>query len=522
MRFANLSPRPLRRGSGRGGAAKWMLALALALAGCGDSDSGSPIGVNNVSPTGSVGGIVLDASTLKPMQGVPVTVIAGARILPSAENPAQTDAEGRFSIDGIPTGDLIVQISPKANHQPVAIEATLINAAGEFPLANSTLSLGPLALIPLATADSAFKVQLINPDGSPAASVKAHLRTAAAWVDLATGLPTGRGTAVAEAQSDNTGLIRFTGMPDFLKIASLVGSGGVSDSVRVVLPPLDTNKDGVADFFGKEVTFSVTKQGAAVPQVILTSATPGALTIVASNIAGLMGKDGNWVLGSVSGPLFIAFNWPIDQKLTELSLFDEQGKAVPSAPTKTVTGNLMTINFQGLVGGSEYNLNLRTFALVEGTLLEGSFGSPLFTPTAAGAKVTATLKRGGAANPNRVFVTFSEPIGTGNAGQSLAGANAVLYFDADLNGGGTKGDAPGERGAETSNITLTIDEADPPGTCARSGLSKYWYYDLPLDPSNNPLAAGTAFDLLFTRTNVVVRRADGSSVPDLLNLSVPN
>lgn len=502
---------------------RWLMVLTAvgAFSGCGD-DGEAPIGVTNVSPVGSVGGVVLDASTLKPMQGVPVTVIAGGKILPSSESPAQTDVEGRFSVENVPAGDLIVQISPKANHQAISIEATLANAAGEFPLANSTLSLGPIALIPLSTAETAFKVQLINPDGSPAASVNAHLRTAAAYVDLASGNPVGRGTAVVSAASDNSGLVRFTGMPDFLKIAGMVGSGAVSDSVRIVLPPLDTNKDGVADFFGKETTFSVTKQGGAVPQIVLTSATPGNLSIVASNIAALLGKEGNRVLGSVSGPLFVAFNWPIDQKLTELAIFDELGKPIPSAPTKTVSGNLMTVSFQGLVGGGEYNLNIRTFALVEGTLLEGSFGTPLFTPTTAAAKVTATLKRGGAANPNRVLVTFSEPIGTGKAGQSLSGANAVLYFDADLNGSTVKGDAPGERGADSSNIALTIDEVDPPGPCGRSGLSKYWLFDLPLDALNNPLAAGTAFDLVFSRANAVVQRADGSTVADILNLSIPN
>jgi hypothetical protein len=497
--------------------------MAGALFACGDSGDEAPIGVNNVSPMGSVGGIVLDASTLKPLQGVPVTVVSGAKLFPSAESPALTDVEGRFSIENVPAGDLIVQIAPKANHQPATIESGISNAAGEFPLANATLSIGPIALIPLATADSAFKVQLINPDGSPAASVKAHLRTGVAWVDMTSGTPQGRGVAVAEAQSDNGGLLRFSGMPDFVKIASLVGTGAIADTVRVVLPPLDLNKDGVADFFGKETAFQVTKQTGAIPQIVLTSAAPGVLHIVASNIARFTGGQGNRVLGSVSGPLFLAFNWPIDPKLTELALFDELGKPVPSAPTKAVSGNLMTVNFQGLVGGNEYNLNIRTFANVEGTLLEGNFGSPFFTPTAAGAKVTATLKRGGTANPNRVLVTFSEPIGIGGLSMdNLDGLNAVLYFDADLNGSTTKGDAPGERGANSTNIAMVIDEVDPPGTCARSALSKYWHFEIPLDSTSVPLPGGTAFDMVFSRTAEVVRRADGSSVPDLLNLSVPN
>jgi hypothetical protein len=496
-----------------------LIAGVLALAACGGSDS-SPIGVNNVSPTGSVGGLILDAATMGPIAGVPVIVIAGGKILPSADGAA-TDAAGRFAIEGVPAGDLIVQIAPKAGYQQVTIEGALANAAGDFPLANSTLSVGPIALIPLSAADAPFKVQLINPDGSPGASVKAHLRTQAAWVDLSTGSPQGRGFAVAEATSDNAGILRFSGIPDFLKIAGIVGA--VSDTVQIILPPLDTNKDGLADFFGKEQSFSVTKLSGAMPTIVLSSAAPNAVQVIASNIAALMGKTGNRVLGSTSGPLFVAFNCAIEPKSVEVTLYDELGKPVASAPDKTASGHLLTVTMKGLLGAAEYNINVRVFCNVSGTLLEGVFGAPIFTPAPAGAKLTATLKRSDAKNPNRVSVGFNEPIGLGSgAGPNLTGQNAVLYFDADLNGSGIKGDFPGERGATSTNIQLSIDEAQPPGKAGLSGLSTRWYFELPQDSMGTPIPGGTAFDLLFTRTANVVQRGDGAAVPDLVNLSVPN
>jgi len=499
------------------------LLLGLLLAAptsCGSEEG--PIGINNVTPGGSVGGIILNAVDMKPMEGVSVSVVAGAKLLPA--NPALTDTTGRFSIEGVPSGDIILQIVPKNTHLPINIEATLPNAAGEYPLGNATLSIGPVALLPVASSDGAFKVQLVAGDGSPAPSVKCMLRTALSWIDLASGSPTGKGVAEVEAASDNSGIVRFAGMPDLMKIAGLAGAGSnVSDVVRVVVPPYDSNKDGAYDFFGKEQAFNVSKVGSAIPTILLTSAAPGALQITASNIAALMGKTGNRVLPSTSGALFVAFNWPIDQARTEITIFDEQGKAVISAPTKTVSGALLTVNFTGLAAGSEYNIGIRTFATVEGTQVDGTFGAPVFTPVPSGAKVQVALKRETKPTSSRITVTFSEPIGLATpANPHLVGGNAVLYFDFDINGSGTKGDAPGERGASSSGYGLFMDEAQPPGPAGKSGLGKYWYLDLPNDNMGNPVPAGTAIDFMFSRSSQIVQRADGTSVADIVGVAVPN
>jgi len=272
----------------------------------------------------------------------------------------------------------------------------------------------------------------------------------------------------------------------------------------------------VADFLGKEVGFQVTKLGGAIPTVVLSSGTPAPLQVIASNIAALMGKQGNRLLPAASGPIYVAFNWPIVEKLTQISLYDEGGKPVASAPTKSINGTLMTINFQGLAAQAEYNLDIHTFGDAEGSYVEGSFAAPVFTPI--GAKVQATLKRDTKLT-NRIWVTFNEPVGTGVANQGLPN---MLFFDFDLSGSGTKGDAPAERGYMSSNVSLSIDEVDPPGPVGRSGLSTLWYFDLPLDSFNNPVPGGTYVDLLFSRGAVQLERADGTLVADLPNLTIPN
>lgn len=503
-----------------------LLAVLLVLAplSCGDDEGGDSLGVNNVSPKGSVGGLVVDAATMAPMQGVKVSVVAGGALYPSGESTAVTDANGYFSVADLPAGELIVQLTPSdpKAYRAVNIAATLQNAAGEFPLANATLSLGPIGLVPLASKTGVLTVQLVTTDGAPAvAGIKAYLRASLEWIDFHGGGVAQQGLIVVEGTSTNSGMVSFVGMPDFFKLAGLVGSGGISDVVRIQIPPFDSNKDGVMDFLGREDAFNVTKLKGAIPTIVLNSAAkPNKLIIEAASIAALAGKSGNRVMTSTSGPIYITFNLPVRQDMTEVFLFDELGQAVVSPPTKAVSGNVLTINFTSLKAAAEYNLNVRTFADVEGDLLEGYFGAPAFTPAQAGSTVKATLTRD-AGDPTKLIVSFNEPVGSGVPNQSLSGANCVLYFDYDLNGTGIKGDAPSERNADSSVTPMYIVELDPPGPAGKSGLSSYWTFTLPNDAMGNPIPAGTAFDIVFSGANFALQRASGALVPDIKNLTVP-
>jgi hypothetical protein len=483
------------------------------------------LGVNNVSPTGSVGGLVVDAATMKPMEGVKVTVIAGGKQYPPAETPATTDAGGYFAVDAVPTGNLIVLLVPgdPAAYRQIAITATMPNAAGEFPLGNATLSLGPIGMVPLTTQATAFSIQLVTPDGAPAASgIKAHLRAGVEWVNFANGSASPKGIITTEASTDNSGMLNFVGMPDFHELAGLVGTGGISDNVKIEIPPFDSNKDGVLDFWGMEETFNVTQLTGAVPTIVLIpSHTPTKLTIEAASIAALAGMQGNRVLNSVSGPIFVTFNLPINQALTEVHLYDEIGLPVITTPSKTVTANVLTLNIPGLKEGAEYNLNLRTFSDVGGIMLEGYFGAPFFTPTQPNATFNANLTRD-SGDPNKIIVTFSEPVGAGIPGKHLSGSNAVLYFDYDLNGSGVKGDSASERNSTSSDVNMMAVEVDPPGPAGQSGLSSSWYFNLPVDTMSNPVPGGTAVDILFSKASFAVQRANGALVPDLKNVIVPN
>lgn len=510
------------------------LAAALSLvllvySACGD-DTNAPLGVTNVSPVGSVGGLVVDASTMKGIANVQVRVIAGGKQYPEA-GAAKTDASGYFSITKVPTGDLIITMTPAGDgYLPVTITETLANAAGEFPLDNSTLSVGPVGMLPKATANAAFAVQLVRSDGAPAPSITAFLRAGLGWIDFSNaGNPVARGTTVVEAKSTNVGLARFVGMPDFNKLAGLVGSGGISDTVRVRIPPYGGANSTAYDFVGKEVVYNVTTLTEAIPTIVLRNTPPGALKIEAASIAAFTGKEGNRELSTTSGPLFLAFNWPIESKRLQLSIYNEAGKLLSPAPKATVTGNLLTVNFTGgltLQRGSEYNLNIYAVATDGGVMLNGNFGAPIFTPATAGSQVSITsMTRGSSdpSNPNykKLIVTFSEPIGTGVPDKSLTGNNAVIFVNYDVDGSGSIGDGTNEVGYSQSNIPLLIDEKDPPGPAGKSGLATRWSFTYPTDKLGNQLNAGTVVRFMFSKSADPVERATGELVGDAVQYNLP-
>jgi hypothetical protein len=484
-----------------------MLALVLAVSGvwgCGGSDES--LGVTNVSPEGSVGGVIVDLATGQPLPGVAVTIIAGAKVFPAEGSSIVTDTAGRFLVDKVPAGQIIVEMIPPATHLAARFDANIDDAAGDFPRKNGTLSLGPLALAPIVPDGKEFKIRVVNADGSPASNVAASARTTFGWAWINDGTPQARGIATVNSKSDSVGVIAFKGLPDFAALAALDGQGVISDTVTVSILPIDTNNDGVYDFPGKTQSFSVNTLGGVYVPTIVLAGNPGSLQILATSIPGLDGKKGNRVVNA-AGPFFVAFNLPIDQTLTTVQLFDEQGNAVADPVTKNVDGSLLSMSFTNLTAGQEYNLVLRAVAVVPGSFIEKTFSTPFFIKPEGTAKVTAALQKD--ANNNKVIVTFSEPVGTGTV-QNLA----VVYFNFDLGATGTTGDEPGELGAETTTIALINREKDPPGPVGKSGLTRNWELTLP-NVSGNPVPSGTTIKLFFSRNNTPVIRANGEIVPDI-------
>jgi hypothetical protein len=480
-----------------------ILSVGLLLS-CGDS-----LEVENVDPQGSVGGLVYDAVTRQPLAGVQLGLVAGGRSF-----DAQTSAEdGSFSFDGVPAGDVIVSFTPPDGYQPAYLRGTLSNAAGDFPTGNATLTLGPIGMIPLSRS---FAVRVLDQFGKPVSGYAVVVRTFAQYIDLSTGVAAGRGETVTTVTSDTNGYASLPSFPDF------VGMGpSVNDSVLILLPPLDADADGVFEFGGGDRLFAARTLTDPTPDVILHAGYTTQLQIRASTIPVLAGSGGvspsAAVLG-ISDAVHIAFNLPIQDDVA-VTVSDEYGTPLATMPGLSVRDDNLTVNFGAapLMPGNEYNITVHAIAAVGERMVTGDFAAPFFTRAINDTVTVTAISR----DPitQAVDLTFSEPIGLGNAANNtLSGGNCVLFFNADLGGGATIGDYPSELGALDCFVALSSSEPNPAGQAGLSGYTRHWRFTAPNNSGGNPLPSNTRVHILWDRVNngsFRVERPDGTAVGNM-------
>lgn len=469
------------------------------------SCGGDELGVSNVSPMGSIGGVVLDLATGLPLEGVAIEVVAGGKIFPE-ENKAQivTDASGRFAIENVPAGDVIIQMS-KADYITARFDDVLDDSAGEFPRSNATLSVGPVGLVPVVAEADAFKIQLVFEDGSAASNVTVNARTSFSWALYNDELPQGKGILGVNLVSGATGIVALKGLPDYAKLAGLMGLTGLSDLVRITVAPIDADHNGVYESLGLARNLNINSESN-VPVLVIPQQ-GDSLAIVATNIPALDGKEGNKVLPA-AGPLTITFSQTIDGSLTEATLRDEGGALVTDPVSISANGTLLSLGFSGLNAGQEYNLNL-TVVTTEG--VTKSYAAPFFIKPDPNVKIVPDMKAH-ETDASRVIVTFSEVIGTGTV-ENLYG----VFYDFDFNNSGVVGDASGELGSLTTSYYLKNAEVDPTGPVGKSGYTRNYELQLP-SVGGQPLPAGTQVVFDFSVSAKPVTRISGETVPEITTL----
>jgi hypothetical protein len=475
--------------------------LAAAL-GCGDS-----LSVKNTSPRGSVGGIVVDAATRAPLAGVEVSLLAGGELFA----PVVTEEDGLFGFDRVPAGVVLVSLAAPGGYQGTYLRGELPAAAGDFPTGNSTLTLGPVGLVPL---DGSFSLRVLDANGRPVSGYAVTARHFVQWVDLTSGAGASRGEVVATVTTDNAGYALFSSFPDFFRLGP-----SVNDSLVVLLPPLDIDGDGIYDFSGGDRLFSARALGDPTPDVILDAGYTTTLQVRASTVAELAGAGGSTPAAAVIGStdsIHVAFNLPIQDSVS-VTVSDEWGAPLAGQPELTVRDDNLTLAFgqSPLSPGNEYNLHIHATAAVGARHVSGDFSAAFFTRALSSQVTIANVTRDPASQV--VDLVFSEPIGLGgNANFTLNGANCVVYFEADLNQSGAVGDAPSELGAQSCNVALASQEPNPTGPPGLSGYTRYYRLTAPtIGIDATPLPAGTRMHLMFSHAaNVTVRRPDGSAVGD--------
>ncbi len=480
--------------------------MVLGLAACG----GDSLSVGNTSPTGSVGGLVVNAATGAPLAGVAVTLIAGGTVL----DPETTGDDGTFGFSSVPAGAVIATMVPPAGFLAATLRGDVPADAGEFPSGNQSLTLGPVGLVP---ADSTFKFRVLNEQGAPVDGYAIALETTVAWVSLADGTPDARGIQRYTTVTGADGFATVTGLPNY----NVLGQG-VNDALIAVLPPLDADTNGVYEFAGGVHTFNLRTLSDPTPDVVLDPNFVTALSVAASTISALEGGGGPNTIPTVidaGDPIYVKFNLPVESASLDARIVREDGTPVSPPPTIAVTGDLLTLELTSPSAGSEYNLWIHVVTSVGDRIVEADFAAPFFVRSGAPrVTIVGSPVRMGTTATSPIRITFSEPIGVGDPGLNVLNPpNCVLFFNADLDGSGIPiGNAPGELGNPDCAHAFRAVEPDPIGPVGRSGYSTVWEFEPPA-PSGAPLPPATALHLLFGRVpdpRYLMQRADGRTVAD--------
>lgn len=469
----------------------------LLASGCG----GDNLSVDTVDALGSVGGVVLDAETRAPLQGVSVDLLAGGVYF----EPVVTEADGRYAFTDVPAGEVLVTMTGPAGYQQARIRDEIPSNAGEFATGNAAVTIGPIGLIP---ASQTFSVRVLDQEGSPVSQYEVWMRTFSQYVDYTSGRGVSAGETLAMTTTDVDGYARFESVPDFFRLGP-----DADDSLEFLLPPLDKDGNGTYEFSGGEQVFRMRALADPTPDIVLDAGLEAALELETSTIEALFDPAAPATVLDINGAIFAKFNLPLDG-IPVVNISDEDGQLLSSAPEITVQDDSLSIDFaaQPLTAGQEYNVHIRATTSIGGRVLESEVAAPFFTRGSAQITAEATSLAGG-----DIEITFSEPIGAaGGAAITLASPDCVLFLDADLDASATTGDAASELGSDACNITLGSAEPDPDGPVGLSGYTRYWRFSPPL-VNDAPLPAATPIHVLFTRlVDVRVERPDGSPLPDIV------
>lgn len=500
------------------------LGLPMALAACGSNTLDENLVVRNVAPVGSVGGQVLNAVDDRPLAGALVRIVSG-----DFNVTATTDGSGFFSVSDVPASGLVMILVEANGMLTAETTATFTPEAGDYPLSNATLTVGPIGLEP---SSGTFALWVYDENGRPASGLTLSLTTNTRWLLYNNGAPSNRGMVTEFATVGSNGLATFSGLPDFLELG-----GKVNDYVTITAPPYDADLDGFYDFPGGEYYYSLLALNNPQPTLVLQTDGdfPNSLSIVASNIADLEEWGSTTfvpdVIDSV-GPIYVLFNMPVQQDSLSIEVWSEDGNT-SFGSSFTLNGRSLTIQFPTALptapSGAEYNMLISAVALTGDRLLYGGFNAAFFILDPANTDgVSATVVKEDPGDPTNRWsrITFSEPVGFGSPGTNLSGGNCVLYYGIYNIGPNTgTGDDPGEWGSTSCPFILYSDEPTPfhPAGSAMSGYTTTWRFQLPILDGGGTMPSGIPMYLAFDQvqsTARIVRRANGEPLP-MMELSTP-
>ena len=522
------------------------------------------VSVDNGNPSGTVGGVVLDASSEAPLGGATVKIVSGG-----STRTAMTDMDGQFAVTKVPSGSFIMTVT-QMGYVTAQITDQLAGSVGNFPVHNPSQTVGPIGLLP---ATGSFTVHVVDETGGPVAGLQLSGRTHVRQVIFQNGAPFGQGGYEVSATTGMDGSATFTGLPIYGALAGLTAD---IDQLDVAVPPTKIMGTEVYDFLGLVQPFHLNALQSSA-QVIHLAGPNTALAILDSNIDYLRGLAAGTVpafkapVGSlipINGPINVSFNQAINPTSLRAQFLDADGKLLTTTAMAMVSLNTVQITpSAALQAGKRYNLILHaTPATSAGTNNTAQLDTtaPFFTEPPAGANITvlptSVQKQTPASGPITVTFELSEPIGVGNginaaldcvafyeiAGSSGFNNNATIPFQGDwkITNGSTPPtnlvchQATGVVGGPQINVTAlqSLESTNPTANPTLiTGFSSRFQITIGLAPASSnagpcimvqnqmtfpgcvvPGAAATTVHLIFSRQDpaLTVKRVNGAPVPD--------
>ncbi len=425
--------------------------------------------VTPVKPVGHVIGTVVDFTTGVPIPGAQVALVGAGLSLAFT-----TDGQGAFQFGPVPATRYALRTAVAGYEEALVTAVDVPAAAGDFPLDNASVFVGPIGLLPTS---GELTVQLISDRGAPVAGAGVSIETAVRFfLDGAA-----RSSVVRRGETDPTGKVTLTGLPDIRALPPRLGDQA---SLVVLVEPADLDGDMVPDLRGRTVTFTGAEVRASSRPftIVLDADDPGAFQVIASSIPKLRtpALTAPSIVEAMT-PIRIVFSRPIDRDSVVVDLRDESGEVqIPVTTTLGMLGNSLEVTpMNALSAGQEYNfaVRVRTASGVTPAILELS--SAFFVRadsaqglTAVGNFVDANGDSQWGTGNDFLRVVLSRPIG-----RATAGFRSEVWVNLDLNGSGTIGDGQGEipvgGGAYPPSLAVDSAEPSPRNAAGASGFTRF-------------------------------------------------
>lgn len=429
-----------------------LLAMALVASGCGHEVTG----VAAPTPKGRITGKVLD------LYG---QALAGVEIRASNGATTTTANAGGFALENVTAGSTVGLTFRLSGYALAYATAEVPASADNFPLVGGEVFVGPIRLEPTT---GELILNVVGYDGLAVAKLAGTLGVTPRHLDFSgTGtVDPGVGNIAVQATGQD-GVLKFAGIPKVEDLASLESINLQAHYSVYVAPVL--NDDGTLRYGGATASFTALTLLTEPWTRTLVLPAPEAklpVQVVAASIANLLGAPsrGRDNLAGKAGPISVVFNQRISPDDLSVEIRDDSSDSAASARLPLATemspiGNQLRIALAPgatFTDGMKYQLILQAHSADDPSAAPHAINAPLF----GGSADTNSSSRG----PGNIAVSYVESTSPGDgklgAGERLeitferylgrgefAAFKVPVYFDYDLDGNGSAGNALGETGS---------------------------------------------------------------------------